>query len=363
VLTGKVQKGFLLKLKVNRGGGSVIDTVEIKGGGSLVKLKAAIDSSGADTVGGPIGVTKAAAAEDKKPDDAPAGAEEEKKDDEEKPADASPSSSSDSDEHHGLSPLEVTAGLRPYHRTFEFHDTVASLRPGMGFTDLLRYELPLGPALFIDLNFFPGSLVAKGPAEWVGITAGFEKGFATQSLYAENTPNEKTLKTDMQSWYAGLRFRLPLGEHQLGLAATYGQHQFNLKGDEVSPTCSVCPLVPDVKYGYVKIGLDGEFHFGDFIAGARIGKRIVMSTGELKSVWFPNVKAQSLEAGLTAGYRLVSVLDLLVGFDWLRYAFNFNPVPLRMPAQANYVAGGAVDEYFSGNIAFRFHMPASGGAQ
>jgi hypothetical protein len=70
------------------------------------------------------------------------------------------------------------------------------------------------------------------------------------------------------------------------------------------------------------------------------------------------VKTSSLEAGVTAGYRLVSMLDLVVGFDWLRYAFDFNPVPKR-PNYESYVAGGAVDEYISGNIAFRFHLPAN----
>jgi hypothetical protein len=35
---------------------------------------------------------------------------------------------------------------------------------------------------------------------------------------------------------------------------------------------------------------------------------------------------------------------------------DFNPVPVRKA----YVAGGAVDEYLSGYIAFRFHLPGKG---
>jgi hypothetical protein len=212
--------------------------------------------------------------------------------------------------------------------------------------------------IFADVNIWPGSFFTKGPAEWVGLTGGFEKGFATQSVYAEGKPEETTLRTNYSQIYFGVRGRFPLGAHLLGVSGMWGQQTFALEGDEGLPGQKTGPLVPDVKYNYIRVGLDGTFRFGDFWAGARVGKRFVSSTGALQTVWFPNVKTSSLEAGVTAGYRLVSMLDLVVGFDWLRYAFDFNPVPKR-PNYESYVAGGAVDEYISGNIAFRFHLPAN----
>ena len=342
VITGKVGKGGL-KLKVMNGtDGSVIDEVEVKGAGG--KLKGNIEKNGASAVAAAISAAKV----EEKPEEKPA---------EEETSEAAPEGEASAEASaqpagEGLSPFDVTAGLRPIHRTFEFHDTLADRRPGE-FYQLLKYELPLGPALFIDVNWYPGSHFAKGPAEWIGITGGFEKGFATQSVYNEGKPNEQTLKTNEQQWYIGGRFRLPLGAHQLGLSATFGQHDFILEGDNATA------LIPDVKYTNIRIGLDGMFRFGDFLAGARIGKRIVTSTGPLQSTWFSSVKTSSLEAGVTLGYRLVSSLDLVAGVDWLRYAFDFNPVAPR-PAGANlesFVAGGAVDEYLTGHIAFRFHIP------
>jgi len=240
------------------------------------------------------------------------------------------------------------------HRTFSFHQSLADVRPNQGFAPLPTYVLPLGPVLFIDLNWFPGSHFAQGPAEWFGVTGGFERAFATQSVYGETTANPKTLKTDAQAFYVGGRFRFPIGEHLLGATATYGQHSFILQGDEGFP------LIPDVTYSYVKVGVDGMFRFGDFMAGVRIGKRFVSSTGALQTVWFPHTKTASLEAGVTAGYRLASMLDLMVGFDWLRYAFDFNRVDVRPAALSSYVAGGAVDEYLSGYVGFRFHLPGKG---
>jgi hypothetical protein len=360
VITGKVSKGFGLKLKVLGANGKQIDAADIKGG-ALPKLKSNIEKTGVASVAEALGKTKPKVeekAEDKPAEDKPADGEEKKDDDEDKPAEDKPADSEGGGK--GLSPFDVTAGLRPMHRTFAFHQTIADVRPGQGYLQLLKYELPLGPALFIDLNWFPASHFMTGPAEWIGLTGGFEKGFATQSVFQEGTAAQQTLKTNEQAFFVGARFRLPIAEHMLGLTGTYGQHTFELLGDENGP------LIPDVKYSYVKVGVDGMFRFGDFLAGARIGKRFVTNTGALQKVWFPTVKTQSLEAGVTVGYRLVSMLDLVAGFDWLRYGFDFNPNPVRhadpLPAKdtTSYVAGGAVDEYLSGYIAFRFHMPGAG---
>jgi hypothetical protein len=353
VITGKVGKGGL-KLKVLDGAdGKLIDEVEVKGAAG--KLKGNIGKSGASSVADAVGKAKGAQKEKPKEDEAKPEEEEAKPEEEDKPSETVSADTSNAGDAKGLSPLDLTAGLRPVHRTFEFHDTPYPL---------LRYELPLGPLLFIDLNWFPGSHFTEGPGEWIGITAGFEKGFATQSVFDEGKPTEKTLKTDQQQFYVGGRFRLPIGEHMLGATGTYGRHKFDLAGDDgpcaptaMPPINSPCPKIPDVNYSYVKVGIDGMFRFGDFMAGARVGKRIVMGTGALKTIWFPNVKAQSLEAGVTVGYRLVSMLDLVAGFDWLRYGFDFNPVD---PNRRAYVAGGAVDEYLSGYIAFRFHLPGKG---
>jgi hypothetical protein len=349
VITGKVGKGGL-KLKVlDAADGKLIEEVEVKGAAG--KLKGNIGKTGASSVAD--AVRQAKGAEKEEPEEEEPKPEEEKPE-EEKPSEEVSADTSNAGDAKGLSPLDITAGLRAMHRTFEFNDTPSPL---------LRYELPLGPLVFIDANWFPGSHFTEGPGEWIGITAGFEKGFATQSIYDEGKPTEVTLKTDQQQFYVGGRFRVPLGDHMAGLTATYGQHKFDLAGDDgpcnpPDPTNpkAPCPKIPDLNYQYVKIGLDGMFQFGDFMAGIRIGKRFVTNPGRIKPLWFPNVKTQSLEAGVTVGYRLVSTLDLVAGFDWLRYGLDFNPVPVR----TGYVAGGAVDQYLSGYIAFRFHLPGKG---
>ncbi len=344
IITGRVSWGYGLTLKVYSGAdGKVLDEASLKGG-TLDKLKANIDKSGVSSVAAAIAEVPV---EEPPPEEPPA----EETPTEEESEEASEEGASDGP--RGPSPLDLTAGLRPMHRTFEFKNTLADKRPNQGFRPLRRYELPLGPVVFVDLNWYPGSHFASGAAELIGLSAGFEKGFATESVFAEGTAQEQVLKTDEMQWYLGPKFRLPFGEQRLAASAVFGQHSFTLKGDEA------VSLVPDVKYTFVRAMLEGDFRIGELVAGARIGKRFVFGTGDIEKAWFPNAKASSLEAGVTVGYRLASSLDLVLGFDWLRYAFDFNPVAQPPMGFESFVAGGAVDQYLTGHIAFRFHLPGS----
>jgi hypothetical protein len=382
IITGKVTK-FNLKLKVRDGAnGKTLEEVDIKGG-TLPKLKKNVEKTGASSVEGAVGKAKSEKGkagdkkkeEEKKKEDekkeeeekAAATDEEEKEgEEEEKPADEAPSGPS---EPGKLTPLEITAGLKPIHRTFDFHQSLREVSTnGAAFGPMLRYELPLGPALFIDLNLYPGSFVSSGAAEWIGITGGFEKGFAVESVSNEGKPAcvapntadcELTLKTDIQQWYVGARFRFPIAAHVLSASGTYGSHNFTLAGDEAHA------LVPDVKYSYIKADLSATLTFGEFLGGAHVGKRFVLGVGPIgertyQDPWFPNAKAQSLEFGVMFGYKLVSMLDLVAGFDFLRYAYDFNPDPPNIHEPKN-GAGGAIDDYYTGYIAFRFHLPAKAG--
>jgi len=358
IVVGKMNKAFNLKVSIRNGeDGSLIEEFEIKGG-MLPKLKKNISDQLAVKAEEPLSQAKGPETEEVEPEEEEEEEEEPAKEEESEEEPKEEEEPEDEGPPQGrLSPLNATLGLRPYNRSLSFHHTRADLFDGEA--PLLTYELPLGPALFIDLRWYPGAHFAGGVAGWFGIAAGFEKGFATQSVFAENTESEATLTTDPQQFYVGLHGRVPFGEHQAGLLAAYGKHQFLLGGDEPeAEVCSrgtiICPLVPDIEYSFIRIGLDGQFRFGDFLAGVNAGTRIGMDTGPIRSQ-FPNARATSMEAGLMGGYRLTDFLDLVVGFDFLRYAFDFNPVD--GSAQNFWVAGGAVDQYISGYLGFHFHLP------
>lgn len=346
VITGKVV-GSTLKLKIMGADGRQLRAPELKGAGRA-KLKTTIEKSAAASVA--PGVDEATAAERARAE------EEERAQKESEAARASVEAKADDDDESAggeLSPLDVTAGLRAMSRKFKFHQGIAELRPNDGFASFLDYKLPLGPAVFVDLNWYPGAHFARGQAERIGLSAGYEKGFAISTVYEPEGAAKQTLSTNEQAFYIGARYRLPLGVHELGAAGTFGQHTFELEGDDAAP------LVPDVKYTYLKLGLDGTMRVGDVLLGARLGKRFVTGTGSLESVWFPgSVKTSSLEAGVSVGYRVMPAVEVIGSFDFLRYAFDFNPVR-RRPGYESVVAGGAVDQYWFGSVGVRVRLPAA----
>jgi hypothetical protein len=358
VLVGTVKKGSGLVLSVRNGAdGSLIQDVEIKGE-NPAKLSKNIDSTLVVNVADVISQAKAGSDEAPSGDDKPAkdGDEsEDKKDDkdkaEEEEAPAAASAADDSED--GPSPLDITAGLRAVHRSFDYHDTPAQLYPNAGFPSPLTYQLPLGPAVFIDGTVYPLAFGSRGAAANFGITGGYELNFATKSVFAENTPSQVELTTRASQFFVGLRARIPLQTHEFGLVAAYGQQTFELAGDENRA------LVPDVAYKFVKLGADAKLRFDELTIGFHAGTRLVSDTGGLKANWFPNTKTQSVEAGVMLGYGIVPHLDLVGGVDLVRYAFNFNPIPNGADPKTQAIAGGAVDQYVSGWLGVRYRLPNS----
>jgi hypothetical protein len=347
VITGKLT-GNTLKLKVMGADGAPQGDAVIKAP-SRAKLKAKIQDSAAIGVADGVDKARASAAEEEEEEQRQA----EQKESEVKAEASTADDDDDDDDAPGidLAPLDAMFGLRALHRTFDFHDTIAEARPNDGFTRFLKYRLPLGPVAFVDLNWYPGAHFAKGQAQRIGLSLGYQKGFAITTKY-----RAQELQTNEQGFYIGARYRLPIAAHMFGIGASFGQHTFGLDGDEAAP------LVPDVKYSYFKLGLDGNLRFGAIALGARVAKRIVLGTGDLEKVWFPgSVKTQSLEFGATVGYRLAGPLEAVVGFDWLRYAFDFNPVQRRAGSESA-VAGGAVDQYWSGFLGLRLDWPNESGS-
>ncbi len=254
------------------------------------------------------------------------------------------------DENH--SALKLDAGLRAIHRDFGYKDTPADLFPNQGYPVLVPIRLPLGPAVFGDGEFYPGALVSSGAAANLGLSFGYEQSFGTNAVFAEGSPIQRTLHTDASQFYVGARVRLPFATHELGLLGAYGQQKFLLTGDESAP------LAPDVRYKFVRLVLDGSFAFDDLLLGGHIGTRLVSDTGGLRADWFPNTKTSSLELGAFVGYRLSSAFDLIASLDFLRYGFDFNPIPKDTDPWSKPIAGGGHDQYVSGALALRYHLPA-----
>ncbi len=242
----------------------------------------------------------------------------------------------------GHSPLELTVGVRATHRSFDFHD------PAIGQNVLLSQKQALAPSLFAQVFLFPSAFSSRAALSNVGLAASYELGLPTTAVFDPGAGNSTKLTTHASELFLGLRGRLPLGVHELGLVAGYGQQRYTLSGDEPMP------IVPDLTYEFARIAADASLRFDALTFGARLGTRIVSDTGGLRREWFPRTKAKSLEAGLLMGYRVAPRFEVLLGLDLTRYWFDFNPIPKN--ADPRYVAGGAVDQYVSGWLGLRLSL-------
>ncbi|MDB4979994.1 MAG: putative serine/threonine phosphatase [Myxococcales bacterium] len=245
------------------------------------------------------------------------------------------------DEGEGGAPVAFTLdiGSRGMRRTFDFNDP----RFYDGTTWPGAYRLKAAPVPFLHVGIYPLAFAGRDGLANIGLVGRYER------LVGVSTKSGGT--TASQEFDVGLRGRLPLGGGEVGLSATYGQHTFLLTGADLPP--SNATTVPNVEYTFVRADLDGAADLGPITLGGHVGTRFVPKTGAL-GTWFGTTKTTSIEAGISAAYRLTPVIQVVAGADYLRYAFAFSP-----PRNNGIVAGGAVDQYISGFLALR--VSVSGG--
>lgn len=251
------------------------------------------------------------------------------------------------------SPLIVIAGVRFSNRALTFKDTLTELRPGVPLGDpayaMRNYQLKLGPAVFVRGQLFPGALLgSEGTSANVALIGGFEHGFSLDTQYRSGSSEVSSeLKNRGQEWYVGSRVRFSGEGQEFGTALSYGKQRFTIEGDETFP------IVPDVDYGYLRLGGDASLEFGRLFAGVEFGVRLLFSTGDLerRDLWFPNATGKGIDLGLRLGYPIFGSLALILGGDFVRYGFDFNPINRQT---ATRVAGGAIDQYIAAFLALRF---------
>ncbi len=362
VIIGSVKKSSLVLGVHNGADGALVQDIEIKGD-TPAKLNKNVEDTAGLSLADAIAQTKpgAAAPIADTPSAATPATEQEESPTPAPPGDGPAAvTSSDAPPYpDGHTPLELDAGLRAVHRNFEYHDTPAQLFPGRGYPEPQTYKLGLGPALFVGGTVYPLAFGSRALISNFGITASYERNFGTRSVF--NTLDATTMKlsehrltTQANQFFVGLKARIPVSVHEIGIVAGYGQQVFNLLGDELAPT------VPDVHYKFLRVSAEGRFRLDAFSVGLHVGTRFVNDTGGLERYWFPgHVKTQNLEAGIFAGYSLMSSVDVIFGLDVTRYAFDFNPIPDGLKSTGpRTIAGGAVDSYTSGFFGVRYSLPS-----
>jgi hypothetical protein len=369
VMTGKVEANRLVLTLRSSADGAVVDTIEVKGAGW--KLKRAVTRELPTSLAESIAADEEEEEEEEE-EEAPKGkpvkaadeeaeeeeAEEEEvveEDTEEAAAEEGAEETQEEPEDTGSEvrpvPLVLMGGLEAVRRDFTYKDQIHDFYPDCTSCQLSDYHLPLQPGAFVKLELYPAAFFSGGFVSNIGLTFEFHRGLTTKSSYVRDGVTEE-FENLSQQWAAGARFRFPFENAEVGAVVQYGIHKFFLTGDEDKP------IVPDVKYGFIKIGADASFTLGKVILGAKLGVRLLSSLGELETLWFPGATGTGLDAGIFGGYALGDSLALMAGIDALRYGFDFNAIP----EDNRVAAGGAIDQYFVGWLGVRLQFGGSGTA-
>jgi hypothetical protein len=273
-------------------------------------------------------------------------------------------------------PLELDAGAGFVFRSYSANNPVNL--PGVLQT---RDQSGGMATVRIGAAFYPAALFTRDFLANIGLIGGFERSLGGKTQ-AGNSPNEQLpsgdLDTALTSYDVGLRVRLPIAAHELGLSAAYGAHQFEIddggtESDPDAPPVDGVPikakLVPDVNYGYVRIGADFTYSMKDYFLTGDLGLRVINSAGKdpgqiQNDRWFPRSDVGGVDFGVNAGYSVSERVTITVGMDFRNFFYTMNSkladfavpgtaedVGLRRP-----VAGGANDMYFAGMIAARYSL-------
>ena len=235
--------------------------------------------------------------------------------------------------------VDIEIDFRLVHRNFRYEDDLRG--------DLRDYKLGIGPGVATKFQYFPGAHFTAGVGAQFGIDFEWERVFNFDSTRADGAK----FPTESQQFLVGLRWRYPTGRWEPSIVVDYGVHsfRFGVSGPPV-PGEDNTAGIPSVKYEFLRIGAGFRVGIGSkeqFIVAASAAFRGVFSVGGIGTVqWFPEAKANGMDAMLMLGYALPMGFEIRIGADYRRYWFDLNPVAPDPP----YVAGGALDQYWGFSI-------------
>jgi hypothetical protein len=265
-------------------------------------------------------------------------------------------------------PLELNAGAG-----FLFRNYTANSPVNLNGVLATRDQSGGMADVVVGAAFYPMALFTKDFLANVGLVGHFEHSLGGKT---QGDPNLQAgnLDTQLSAYDIGARVRLPIGEHQLGFSAAYGQQQFEIAdgGTESDPNNTAgtkAKAVPDVDYKFIRLGADFTYTMKQYFLTGDLGLRIVNSAGTepgqiQNDRWFPRSDVGGIDAALTAGYAVSERFTVTVGLDFRNFYYSMNSREADFGLDTNGaatgtrrpVAGGANDMYFSGMVAARYSL-------
>lgn len=241
--------------------------------------------------------------------------------------------------------FEVTLQASLFSRKFSYVDDL--------YSRLRGYELNGGPSITIGLRWYPGAHFSDGWASRFGFDANYERAFGIKSVRADGT----SFATSSQSYFFGLRTRLPFDVHEASFVVGYGGHSFVVNSNQAGGAVdNNLPQVPGVDYRFVRLGLEGRFGLGAFRVSVNGAYNVILDAGGIDDdEWFPLTSTGSIEAGGTLGYQLEfgsdgATVEFWGGVQLRRYYYTTNVRGDDEFTGDPFIAGGILDQYVNYSI-------------
>jgi hypothetical protein len=233
------------------------------------------------------------------------------------------------------SAFDVALGTIVGTRNFGYNDSLPGLR---------TYNLGLSPSLALHAHWYPIAHISSGFAANIGLDV------AADLLVGVSSKDKagQSFSTSSHGLNIGLRGRIPLGALELGVLFGFNQRAFQL-----SNTGAFDPDVPDVVYNSLRFGVDGRYQLIHLVAlTARFSYLAGLGLGEISErAWFPHASGNGIEAEIGVQIFPTKLLGFELAMGLQRYFLSLNPEVSDPGVQGtSRVAGGALDNYYSGRI-------------
>jgi hypothetical protein len=229
--------------------------------------------------------------------------------------------------------LDLAIGAGAFSRDFSYSADA---------TGLGSYKMNVGPMVSGTLQWYPLAPATNSAVGWIGLIGSGDYGVGLKS----STPNGPSPTSYRYS--GGLKFRVPIGNSELGLSGSYGQATFSVKDQNPPPGSTA---IPDVAYQFIQPELSarvGIFQTFWLVPGASYLH--TLKSGQIASSgFFPHATANGFGGSFGFAWEVASSLELRVIAEYERVSLTMNSQatdPLR--------AQGATDQYLLGRGTFAY---------
>lgn len=245
------------------------------------------------------------------------------------------------------SPVMLKIGIEGQHRNFAYNQPITA--------NLRDYSVGMAPLALIEAEAYPFANANVAVLKNIGWYASYARAFGVQSSFRTVTADSDVkVSNDWSTWQVGLHSRWRLAR-KLGLGAqlTYGFSNYRFNFADLADSRAF--EVPEVRYGFLRYGLEVRVPVSFLEVSGGAGYRSIMSGGRVTSSYFPNSQAGGVDVYGTLTLAISKAFSLDGTVRYTRYFYDMKP-----EVGDTYVAGGALDQYLGMSLSLVYLMGGSG---